>query len=212
MLSTKEEKLEIVLRHLRDGITLRELAEEYEMHPSSIKYYVNLYLDHGPDVFTNEDGPKTYSREYKLAAIKRCIFHTREILAYDLSERPSFIQIKRMLDRLVCAHGEHLNGAILHSDQGWQYQMLYYQKFLLEHGMTQSMSRKGNCLDNSPTENFFGRMKTEMYYDKEFSFKSLNHLKKGIHEYILYYNNDRIVSRLKTSPAACRHSFNESSL
>ena len=134
-------------------------------------------------------------------------FHTREILAYDLSERPSFNQIKRMLDRLVCEHGEHLNGAILHSDQGWQYQMLYYQKFLREHGMTQSMSRKGNCLDNSPTENFFGRMKAEMYYDKEFSFKSLNHLKKVIHEYILYYNNVRIVSRLKTSPVVCRQSF-----
>jgi len=136
-------------------------------------------------------------------------FHTREILAYDLSERPSFNQIKRMLDCLIREHGEYLNGAILHSDQGWQYQMLYYQKFLREHGITQSMSRKGNCLDNSPTENFFGRMKTEMYYDKEFSFKSLNHLKKAIHEYILYYNNDRIVSRLKTSPAAYRHSFHD---
>lgn len=86
MLITKEEKLEIVLRHLRDGLTLRELAEEYDMHPSSIKYYVNLYLDHGADVFTNEDGPKTYSREYKLAAIKRYIEGNESIrsIAVDL--------------------------------------------------------------------------------------------------------------------------------
>ena len=96
-------------------------------------------------------------------------FHTREILAYDLSEHPNMMQIRRMLWNLTNKHGDSLKGAILHSDQGWQYQMLYYRKYLKEHSMIQSMSRKGNCLDNSPTENFFGRLKTEMYYDKEYS-------------------------------------------
>jgi putative transposase len=75
-----------------------------------------------------------------------------------------------------------------------------YQAFLKENGIHQSMSRKGNCLDNAPTENFFGRMKTELYYDKEFSYHSLQQLKLAISEYIEYYNNERIVSRLKCSP------------
>lgn len=137
-------------------------------------------------------------------------FHTREILAYDISENPTFSQIRRMLKQLLLQHGDNIKGATLHSDQGWQYQMQYYHKFLKEHGMMQSMSRKGNCLDNSPTENFFGRLKTEIYYDKEYSFKSLEELKNTIHEYIKYYNNQRIVGRLKMSPVEYRKSYYKS--
>ena len=132
-------------------------------------------------------------------------FHTREILAYDLSEHPNMQQIRRMLDRLIKKHGDYLDGAIMHSDQGWQYQMLYYRKFLKEHNITQSMSRKGNCLDNSPTENFFGRLKTDMYYDKEYSFKSLEELRHNIKNYIRYYNEERIVTRLRTNPQDYRN-------
>lgn len=139
-------------------------------------------------------------------------FHTREILAYDLSETANYAQIKRMLNKLVKAHGKHLRGAVLHSDQGWQYQMQQYRDFLRENGMIQSMSRKGNCLDNSPTENFFGRMKTEIYYDQEYSFSSLEHLKLVIRDYIEYYNNDRIVSRLKCSPIRYRISHSSGSV
>lgn len=136
-------------------------------------------------------------------------FHTREVLAYDLSEHPNMKQIRRMLNKLNAKHGKALEGAILHSDQGWQYQMLYYRKYLKEHKIMQSMSRKGNCLDNSPTENFFGRLKTEMYYDKEYAFRSLDELKQNIHKYIRYYNEERIVSRLKTSPKKYREKHYE---
>ena len=89
----------------------------------------------------------------------------------------------------------HNSGAILHSDQGWQYQMKRYQQRLKEKGIIQSMSRKGNCLDNSVMENFFGLLKAEMYYKHEF--KSAEHLIKEIEEYIDYYNNKRIKSKLK---------------
>jgi putative transposase len=59
------------------------------------------------------------------------------------------------------------------------------------------MSRKGNCLDNSVMENFFGIMKTEMFYGHEFEFGSLDSLKRAMEEYIDYYNNRRIKSKLK---------------
>ena len=137
-------------------------------------------------------------------------FHTREILAFDISEHPNMQQIRRTLTRLITKHGDYLNGAILHSDQGWQYQMLYYRKFLEEHNIIQSMSRKGNCLDNSPTENFFGRLKTEMYYDKEYKFKSLAELRSNIRTYIKYYNQNRIVLKTKTTPTECREKYFES--
>lgn len=84
---------------------------------------------------------------------------------------------------------------IFHSDQRWQYQQKSFQKALEEHNIKQSMSRKGNCLDNSIIENFFGRIKTEMFY--ELRYESLNELKEAIHDYIYYYNNKRIKSKLK---------------
>lgn len=129
-------------------------------------------------------------------------FHTREILAYNLSNHPDFRQIKNMFKDLEKRHGSWIKGAILHSDQGWQYQMQKYQDKLKELKLEQSMSRKGNCLDNSPTENFFGRMKEEMFYGKEYLYKDMNSLTKAIVKYIEYYNEERIVNKFHMSPIA----------
>lgn len=63
--------------------------------------------------------------------------------------------------------------------------------------MIQSMSRKGNCLDNSPMENFFGKMKNEMFYGHEYEFHTLNELKIAMTSYIEYYNTQRITVKLK---------------
>lgn len=79
---------------------------------------------------------------------------------------------------------------MLHSDQGWQYQMSLYQKMLENKNINQSMSRKGNCLDNAVVENFFGTLKSELYYLKKY--KSVKELKKDIEIYIQYYNKERI--------------------
>lgn len=132
-------------------------------------------------------------------------FHTREILAYDISEKPDMKQIWRMLDNLKKKHKDKIKGMILHSDQGYQYQLKAYHKKLKDMNIIQSMSRKGNCLDNSPTENLFGRLKTEMFYEKEYLYNSLDELKQSIEEYINYYNNNRIVSKLKISPIQFRN-------
>ncbi|WP_443947044.1 IS3 family transposase [Pedobacter sp. AW1-32] len=84
---------------------------------------------------------------------------------------------------------------LLHSDQGWQYQMKQYQHLLQQHGVIQSMSRNGNCLDNAIIENFFGILKSELFYIKKYD--SIDQLKKEIKEYINYYNHDRIKLNLK---------------
>lgn len=84
--------------------------------------------------------------------------------------------------------------------------MKAYQNILKSLNMVQSMSRKGNCLDNSPTENFFGRLKEEMYYGKEDTFKSLKDIKLKVMKYIDYYNNERIVTRLRNCPVKFRNS------
>ena len=123
-------------------------------------------------------------------------FHTREIISYNVSKSPNFEQIKDMLNKAFSKY-KSLKNLIIHSDQGWQYQMQDYHKLLKDKGITQSMSRKGNCLDNSPMENFFGIMKKEMFLGKEYIFQSLNELEAAIHEYIEYYNYKRISLKLK---------------
>ena len=122
--------------------------------------------------------------------------HNREIVSYNISRNPSFVQTTDMLYKAFSKYKD-LSHLIFHSDQGWQYQMFQYHKALRERGITQSMSRKGNCLDNSPMENFFGKMKNEMFYGHECEFKTLEQLQKAMEEYIDYYNNERIQVKLK---------------
>ena len=113
----------------------------------------------------------------------------QEIISYELTERPVFNQVTTMLNKAFKTIPNNTN-ITLHSDQGWQYQMRRYQQLLNEKGIKQSMSRKGNCLDNAIIENFFGILKSELFYLKKYN--SINQLKKEIKEYIIYYNNDRI--------------------
>ena len=118
----------------------------------------------------------------------------REIISYSISTSPNLQQIRNMLSGLF----EKLPAdarPLFHSDQGWQYQHAEYQRLLAEHNITQSMSRKGNCMDNGTMENFFGRLKVEMYYGEKF--ESPRGFIKKLKEYIYYYNNERISLKLK---------------
>lgn len=126
----------------------------------------------------------------------------QEIISYELTERPMFNQVAMMLKKAFKKIPNNTN-LTLHSDQGWQYQMKQYQCLLKEKGITQSMSRKGNCLDNAIIENFFGILKSELFYIKKF--RSIEELKREIKLYINYYNNERIKSNLnKMSPIQYR--------
>ena len=125
--------------------------------------------------------------------------HTNEIIAYDLAQRSNLEQIKRMLTHAFRKCHE-LKGLIMHSDQGWQYQHRYYRETLKAHGITQSMSRKGNCYDNCIMETFFGRMKNEMYYGCEKQYQSFEAFSQAVKEYIHYYNHVRIQKKTKWMP------------
>lgn len=120
--------------------------------------------------------------------------YNQEIVSYELSESPSFSSVMSMLSKAV-EKVDTTQSLLLHSDQGWHYQMKQYQNLLKEKGITQSMSRKGNCLDNAVIENFFGIVKSELFYLKKYT--SVVELKNDIKDYINYYNNDRIKLNLK---------------
>ena len=139
--------------------------------------------------------------EFKISAGKLYLSpimdaHNDEIISYDISAIPNYVQVTNMLNKAFNKFDD-LTGLIFQSDQGWQYQMQHYHKTLKEKGITQSMSRKGNCLDNGIMENFFGKMKNEMFYGHEYEFKTLDQLKAAMEEYITYYNEKRIKVKLK---------------
>ena len=117
-----------------------------------------------------------------------------EIISYNISEHPHLLQVLDMLDKAF-EKTIDTEGIVLHSDQGWQYQNKHYRDKLKKNGIIQSMSRKGNCLDNAVMENFFGLLKSELLYLKKFT--NFDEFIVELEEYIYYYNNDRIKSKLK---------------
>ena len=120
--------------------------------------------------------------------------YNQEIVSYEISDRPQISSVMQMLQSAFKQLGPK-DKPMLHSDQGWQYQMGFYQQAIKKQGITQSMSRKGNCLDNAVMENWFGIMKTEFFYRKRF--ESIESFKTELKEYIHYYNHDRIKQKLK---------------
>ena len=121
---------------------------------------------------------------------------TGEIISYDISPSPNMPMVMKMLDTALQSHPDH-KGLMIHSDQGFQYQHALFVNRLKENGIVQSMSRKGNCLDNSKMETFFSTLKKEMYYGHENEFKTREQLRAAIEEYIEYYNRERIQERIQ---------------
>lgn len=118
----------------------------------------------------------------------------REIISYGISQCPSAENIMKALNAAIEITSDCKYRRTFHSDQGWAYQMKAYVHALKEKRIFQSMSRKGNCHDNSVMENFFGIMKQEMYYGE--TYYSYEELKISIEKYIKYYNEQRIKEKL----------------
>ena len=120
--------------------------------------------------------------------------YNSEIISYTVSERPTLPPILKMIENAFARLPED-SCLILHSDQGWQYQHKQYQKRLTDKGVLQSMSRKGNCLDNAIMENFFGLLKSELLYLR--AFNDIDEFLSELDKYMFYYNHNRIKGKLK---------------
>ena len=129
-----------------------------------------------------------------------------EIITYTIGSRPTYSLVSEMLEKALDRLPEE-HQLLMHSDQGWHYQMQQYRHALQSRGIVQSMSRKGNCYDNSVMENFFGIMKSEFLYLKEF--ESVEQFKEELENYIDYYNTKQIKAKLKLSPVQYRTQFTQ---
>lgn len=125
--------------------------------------------------------------------------YSRDIVSYTIYDRPVLAMVTKMLDKAVAKIPPDTK-LTLHSDQGWHYQHQQYRQLLQSKGIQQSMSRKGNCLDNAVIENFFGLLKSELLYLQKFD--SMEHFKAELIDYLEYYNNRRIKAKLKGLPPA----------
>ena len=199
--------------------TVHKLMHHLQLHGANPKAYKKYNSYKGPigkiapNILNREFNPSmpmtsfaTDITEFAIAEGKLYLspiidMCTNEIVAYDIARRATFEQIDRMLNRFGNVLKKYnVSKALVHSDQGWQYQNIRYSNWLKEHNLVQSMSRKATTHDNIMIEIFFGRMKVEMFYGKEKTFKDLKDLEKAIKDYINWYNSDRFCKKLKGMP------------
>jgi transposase InsO family protein len=140
--------------------------------------------------------PYKNSKRAYLSALKDLA--SKEIVAFKVVRSLEF-------DKVFDGFEEVLKGKdnlIIHSDQGLHYTHPFYVNMLADNGVTQSMSRKGNCLDNAPIESFFGHMKDEIELK---TCQTFEELKEMVENYVYYYNNERYQWGLKQmTPAEYR--------
>ena len=140
---------------------------------------------------TDAQGNKTMQKLYLDPFMDLC---NNEIISYSISKHPSAENVMTALEEAIKVSADCPYRRTFHSDQGWAYQMKAYSHRLAEERIFQSMSRKGNCHDNAPMENFFGLLKQEIYYGVIYN--SYEELKEAIEKYIKYYNERRIKEKL----------------
>jgi len=182
--------------------------KKYRSYKGSVGKIAPNILERNFNTFAINKKWVTDITEFALFGQKRYLspildLYNGEIVSYTISASPNLILVTSMLQKAVKNIKEG-TGLILHSDQGWHYQHATYQKMLKGKGIIQSMSRKGNCLDNATMENFFGLLKSELLYLQNFS--SIAEFEKELESYIFYYNNFRIKQKLKgLSPVQYRN-------
>ena len=204
---SKELKLELVKKHLEDGISYWKLGKEYGIEASIILRWGHKYETFGEDGLEKQNADLcNYSAEFKKKIVLEYL--GGDITSQDLAAKykihaPSTVRtwIKQYNNPLVFDTFDKAvatnPGAtpLLHSDRGYQYTSKAFRRRILAAGMTQSMSRVARCIDNDPMEGFWGLMKREMYYGKKY--KTKEELMLAIEKYIDYYTNKRVQRNLE---------------
>ena len=204
---SKELKLELVKKHLEDGISYWKLGKEYGIEASIIRRWGHKYETFGEDGLEKQNADLcNYSAEFKKKIVLEYL--GGDITSQDLAAKykihaPSTVRtwIKQYNNPLVFDTFDKAvatnPGAtpLLHSDRGYQYTSKAFRRRILAAGMTQSMSRVARCIDNGPMEGFWGLMKREMYYGKKY--KTKEELMLAIDKYIDYYTNKRVQRNLE---------------
>lgn len=189
--------------HARDGHQLRHPARERLPQVQLVQRRCRQAFDNVLDRGFSADEPwqklgtdvtefkAPWGRAYFAPAYD---FGSKEIVSWSISRSANMAQQKEMLEGLLAKMPEAAS-PVMHSDMGWQYQHDGYCKTLEEAGIVQSMSRKGNCIDNGATEQVFGHIKDEFFRGQ--SFESFEEFKERLEAYIVHWNTRRRQVKLK---------------
>jgi transposase InsO family protein len=195
----------VVSRLMKDlGIVCKVRMKKYRSYKGEVGRIAPNLLERNFEAAQPNEKMVTDITEFHLFGQKLYLsllldLHSRDIVSYTISERPVLEMVTSMLEKAFQTIPDGTN-MILHSDQGWHYQHKRYRQMLHEKGIRQSMSRKGNCLDNAVIENFFGILKSELLYLQKFD--SMEHFKTELIAYLDYYNNRRGKLKLNGLPPA----------
>lgn len=190
-------KVQRIMKEL--GLKCLVRMKKYKSYKGTVGEIASNILDRSFTAEAPNEKWTTDMTEFKLFGEKLYLspvldLFNSEIITYTIGSRPTFSLVSDMLDKALERLPED-HQLLMHSDQGWHYQMKQYRHTPQSRGIVQSMSRKGNCYDNSVMENFFGIMKSEFLYLKEF--ESVEQFKIELEKYITYYNTKRIKAKLK---------------
>jgi putative transposase len=202
-----------VLRLMRK-LNIRSIARQKNPYRHNINRYGVIHTY--PNLLARDfktQGPNekwgtdiTYVRTQKgfvyLAVIKD--FFDGMILGYTISRIPSTRIILQAL-RSAASHVSSTKGIVLQSDQGAQFQSSAYHLLTSQLGISPSMSRRGTCLDNAPTENFFSHLKEELL--KHITIKDFHEAVHIVEDYIHFFNHERIQLKTKLTPFEFRRQF-----
>ncbi len=195
----KEEKLIVKIRMTNPYRGIAKATKEHKIFDNKLNREFNIGKPY-EKILTDITYLTTSHKKFYLSVAKDSI--TGEIIAHNLRED---LKLDLSLDILKELSNLNLKSkeTLIHSDQGVHYTSPTYYKKLEKLGYIQSMSRRGNCLDNAPMESFFGHMKDEIDYKECDTFKDM---KKKIDEYMIYYNQQRKQwTRKKMTPVQYRN-------
>lgn len=209
------------MRLLRMGIRMnhkkiRRLMRKYDLHCPIRK--ANPYRRMAKAMKTNAVADNRVKREFKQHGPRKILLtdityiplnkefcylsvitdaFTKQVLAYQLSSSLEVDFVLETVQKLIQNHGHTLSDeTIIHSDQGSHYTSIRFRELIMNYGLRQSMSRRGNCWDNAPQESFFGHMKEELK-DQITEWNHFYEVKESIDDWMDYYNNDRCQMGLK---------------
>ena len=210
---SKELKLELVKKHLEDGISYWKLGKEYGIEASIIRRWGHKYETFGEDGLEKQNADLcNYSAEFKKKIVLEYLggnITSQDLAAKYKIHAPSTVRtwIKQYNNPLVFDTFDKAvatnPGAtpLLHSDRGYQYTSKAFRRRILAAGMTQSMSRVARCIDNGPMEGFWGLMKREMYYGKKYKTKEELMLAIAVlvslYEYAIQSENEKLCGKIK---------------
>jgi len=187
------------------GIQAKTRIKKYKSYKGNVGKISENILERDFTTFKPLEKVVTDVTEFKVCGEKIYLspaidLNTNEVLSYSISKSPS---VSFVMDMLKSGFKRSVyENLIIHSDQGFQYQNSRFINFLKERGIKQSMSRKGNCYDNACAENFFSHLKSEFFYLDKFT--SVEEFIDELEKYIYYFNNKRIVTKLKMTPIEYR--------